>query len=383
MTRRVRWLAVCVALGMVAAACSNAGGTATAPAEGDATTTSQAPDGGDASTTTATSTAAPWDGFEGRDLNVVTWGGAWTEASEKHVFGPFSEETGVNVNFIVSGTDPTATVKLQVEQNAVQIDLGDSLGGARLEVEGMLEHFPPELVTALEETSRPGTVEDYVLNYGTTATLIVCNPDLVDRCPTNAAEFWDVEAFPGDRAIAASFSSALGFGALAAGADPGNLLPLDLDAAVGKLEEIKPHIKVWPDSGAMQEQVMVDREVGIAYMWNGRAFVVKRDSLPQLEFYWDDSTVSDGGGYSVPKGAPNADVAFAFLYWIAAHPEAQAGWTEALTYPMPHKDLLEMVSPEIAAALPSSHNPAVLTGQILAEQESVMQRAWQEFLTGN
>jgi spermidine/putrescine-binding protein len=131
----------------------------------------------------------------------------------------------------------------------------------------------------------------------------------------------------------------------------------------------------------MQEQVMTDKEVGIAFMWNGRAHVVKRDHIPNLQFEWGDSVVSSGGGWSVPKGAPDRDVAFAFLKWVAEHPEQQAKWTEQLTYPTPTKKLLDLVPADIAADLPAAHDPAVIPNIELAKQSAELQKAWQAFLT--
>lgn len=326
-------------------------------------------------------TVATGDDLKGKTLNVVSWGGVWTDATKEHFADPFSEDTGAKVEFQVSGTDPTAPVLLQEQQGNVSIDLIDGGNAGRLELEGYLEHFPEDLMTVLEETSRPEEVEEYVLGYGSTATLIVCNPTIVEKCPTNAQEFWDVENFPGERAMAASYYSAMSFALLADGASPDELFPMDAERAIAKLEEIKPHIKVWPDSGSMQQQVMIDKEVGIQFMWNGRAFVVKRDNIPELEFYWDDSVVSSGGGWSVPKDAPDADVAFAFLKWVAEHPENQAAWTEDLSYPTPTKELLDLLPQEIADALPAAHDPAVIPNLELAKQAEELQKAWQSFLT--
>lgn len=374
MKRSFRVSALLLASLFLVVACGGEGGTTAAPAT---------PTGGEATGAQDGDAEESADemNFEGRELNIVTWGGVWTESTEEYFTKPFSEETGVKVNFIVSGTDPTATVLLQAQQGNVQIDLADTATSARLELDGYLEHFPDDLLSVLEETSREGTVFPYTWELGSTATLIVCNPNIVDTCPTNAAEFWDVENFPGRRAFAASYSSAMTFALLADGLSCDDVWPMDVERSIASLREIKPHITVWPDSGSMQEQVMVDEEVGIAFMWNGRAHVVKRDHIPELEFYWDDSTVSSGGGYAVPKGAPNADVAFAFIKWLAQHPEQQAKWTEALTYPTPTTQLLDIIDEEIAAALPAAHDPCTIEGLPLAEQTDEMQAAWQAFLT--
>ena len=319
--------------------------------------------------------------LSGREMNVVSWGGAWTEASRINFFAPFEKETGVKINVIPAPGDFDAMVRLQTDQGALQIDLLDDGNAVFLRKDGYLASFPPELVASLKEQSREGLVKEDLLSYGTTATIIVCNPDIVAKCPTTAQEFWDVEGFPGDRAIAGNWTAPLQFAALATGADPKNLYPINIEAALAKLEEIRPHIKVWPESGAAQEQVMMDREVGIAYMWNGRAHIVKRDVIPNLELHWDGATVSLDTGWLVPKGAPNADVAFAFIDWFSSQHEAQAAWTTAMTYPTPSKELIDRIPPEIAASLPINKDVVLIDGAIQAEQQKDMRAAWQKFIT--
>jgi len=329
----------------------------------------------------ATATATGSTSLKGRTLNVVTWGGVWTDATKKYFLEPFAAETGVKVNYTISGTDPTSTVLLQEQQGSVQIDLTDSSSAGVLEEKGFMEHFPDELMQAIKQTSRPDAFGDYYLELGSTATLIVCNPELIKKCPSNAKEFWDVKGFPGDRAVATTYSSAMAFALMADGVPKDQLFPMDVERSIKKLKELKPHVKTWPSSGAQQQQVMIDKEVGMSFMWNGRAFVVKRDNMPNLILNWGDSTLTTGNGWAVPKGAPNKDVAFAAIKWVAEHPEAQAKWSEALTYPTPTKDLLTLVPKDIADALPGAHDPAVIPGLALAKQADEMRKAWQNFLT--
>jgi Spermidine/putrescine-binding periplasmic protein len=319
--------------------------------------------------------------LKGRELNIISYGGAWTEAGRVNFFEPFEKETGVKINIIPSTGDFAAMVRLQSDQGALQIDLLDAASAALLRQDGYLEKFPSELIEKLKEQSREGMVREDILEYGNTATIIACNPDLVKKCPTNAQEFWDVENFPGDRAIIGSWNAPLEFAAIAAGGDRNNLMPIDIEKALAKLEEIRPHIKVWPESGSAQEQVFVDREVGIGFIWNGRAHIVKRDVIPNLEIHWESGVMGTDTGWLVPKGAPNADVAFAFLEWFSRQHEAQAAWTTALTYPTPSKELADRIAPEIAGSLPVGQNLVRIDSNIEAQQRQDLRAAWQKFIT--
>ncbi|SDX04701.1 putative spermidine/putrescine transport system substrate-binding protein [Ruegeria halocynthiae] len=76
----------------------------------------------------------------------------------------------------------------------------------------------------------------------TFATVIGWNTDTVEKAPSNWAEFWDVENFPGARALYNSAQSMLEIALMADGVAPADLYPLDVDRAFEKLEEIKPEV---------------------------------------------------------------------------------------------------------------------------------------------
>jgi spermidine/putrescine-binding protein len=236
----------------------------------------------------------------------------------------------------------------------------------------------------LEETASPDGYKEDLIAFGNTANVIVCNPKVMKKCPTTAAEFWDVENFPGRRAIMDQAEAAMAFALQADGVSKDEVYPFDIDRAIAKLKEIKPHIRVWPSSGDEQQKALISKEVGAAIMWNGRAWGVKRDNIPDLEMHWDGAQVSYGSGLVVMKDAPHKDAAFEYIRWFLQNPEAQAKWSEAMTYMTPTKKLNELIDPEVAAALPSAHEGDVIIedDEWLVENNEAIQNAWQEFLAG-
>src|SRR5690606_36015661 len=137
--------------------------------------------------------------------------------------------------------------------------------------------------------------------------------------------------------------------------------------------EIRPHVDVWTESGAQQVQVMADEEVGISYVWSGRANEVQRDYIPELQMAWDAATMGYGNGYLVPVGAPNADIAFELIRWIVEYPEAQAEWTVATMFETPTLELPDLVPPEVVANLPDEFQVAEVPSDALAAQSEELQ----------
>jgi putative spermidine/putrescine transport system substrate-binding protein len=315
---------------------------------------------------------------------VSSWGGSWTEAEQENIGTPFTEETGIDVDYKVTGESPTSPALLQAQSGNVQLDVINSENAELLRSKGLLATWPQEIMDLLEATARPDAYKEDLIAFGNTANVIVCNPNVMEKCPTTAEEFWDVERFPGRRAIMDQAEAALAFALQADGVPKEEVYPLDVDRAIAKLEEIKPEIRVWPSSGDEQQQVLINEEVGAAIMWNGRAWGVKQENIPELEMYWDGAQVSYGSGLVVMKDAPHQEAAFEYIKWILENPEAQATWSEALTYMTPTKQLNDLVDPEVAAALPSAHEDDVIVedDEWLVENNEAIQGAWQEFLAG-
>ena len=57
---------------------------------------------------------------------------------------------------------------------------------------------------------------------------------------------------------------------IADGVPMDKLYPIDVDRAFKKLEELKPHVLVWWNSGAQSAQILQDGEVDMVGAWNGR-----------------------------------------------------------------------------------------------------------------
>jgi putative spermidine/putrescine transport system substrate-binding protein len=102
-----------------------------------------------------------------------------------------------------------------------------------------------------------------------------------DDHPKSWADFWNVEKFPGRRAIRRTppmwtIDAAL----LADGVKEDGFYPLDVDRAFKSLDRIKPHVKTWWSDNAQAQQLMEQEEVDLITMMNGRASNPSRTACP-------------------------------------------------------------------------------------------------------
>ncbi|MGG1662164.1 ABC transporter substrate-binding protein [Brevibacillus sp. NRS-1366] len=293
------------------------------------------------------------DGSTGEDkeLVVVDWGGARTEASKKSIYEPFEKQYGVKV-ISVSPTD-YGKFKAMVQSGAVEwdvvnVDTDFVIRGGK---EGLLEKLDYGVI------SKEGLIEDLVNEYGvgsdlfTTAISYNTNAYSNDNHPKNWSEFWDTNKFPGSRALWKYAPATLEAALLADGVKPEELYPLDVDRAFKSLDKIKKDIKVWWSSGAQSVQILSSKEVVLAEAWNGRISKAKADGAPiDLEF---NEGLIMANNWVIPKGAPHKDLAMKFIAF-ALEAKQQAVFSSELDYAPVNEKALDLMSDEVKNRLGQS-----------------------------
>lgn len=209
-------------------------------------------------------------------INIATWGGPFTDAEKKFFGDPFTAQTGVKVNYQAQSTSPTGTALLQAKSGNVSLDVIDTENAEELASKGLVASFPPDMLKALTDASVPGAVLPYELKAGQTAVVIACNPDVMMKCPTNPAEFFDLKGYPGPRSIVIGLPwTVLHFALVADGVAADKTYPMDIDRAIKKLATIKGDSQViFAQSPNQALQMLNDKEAGAAYLPHGTAFAV-------------------------------------------------------------------------------------------------------------
>jgi len=280
-------------------------------------------------------------------LYVNTWGGAWEESAKKHIFAPFTKETGVEIRTI----SPVSVAKLaaQAKTGAYEFDV-TTLGGGDIVRANKAAIIDP--ITD-KEASEMGLWKDAVFQNGVAshafATVIAYRKDkFPNGGPTSWAEFWDTIKFPGPRSLQKYAARILPIALLADGVPIDKLYPLDAERAFKSLEKIKPSIRVWWTQGPQSQQLLRDGEVHVIGIWNGRIQELIEQGSPS-ELVWNQEEI-DRAYWVVAKGTPRAEIARKYIK-VAVSPEALAGFCTDANYgplnpaafsQIPDKDAVKM-----------------------------------------
>lgn len=299
------------------------------------------------------------------EITFVSQGGAYQEAQTKAILEPVAELLGITINQD-SAPDAWPVIRTQTATgkpiwDVIDTPTKDCIRGGE---QGMIEKLDFSQIPNAADLP-DAWKSDYSVAYEFYSSVLAYNPEKFgDTPPQSWADFWDVEKFPGTRALRNHPLATLEAALLADGVPADQLYPLDVDRAFAKLEEIKPHITVWWTSGAQSAQLLADGEADMVMAWNGRVTAVAAEGVP-VSYTFNEGFLQYTS-LCILKGAPNLETAVKFVN-AALTPEIQANFPAYIDYGPANPKAYETgkISPERAAELPSS--PANAALQVLVD----------------
>jgi putative spermidine/putrescine transport system substrate-binding protein len=315
---------------------------------------------------------------ESAEVVVASYGGEYEEAQIASYWKPF-EEQHPNVTVVNDPSSEDGKLEAMVESGSPTWDLAivdDAYG-----LEANAEFLEPINYSVVNKSEfLPGYADKYRVGADIESTVLAYNSETYgSQVPQGFADFFNLEKFPGKRAIWKYAAGGVIEAALiASGEKPDELYPLDLERAFKELDKIKSEI-VWWTEGAQSQQLISSGETPMALVWGGRAVAAAEEGVP-VKIQWNEWTTQNGW-WAIPKGAKNAELAQEMIAF-ATSPEQQAAQTELLPYGPTNKNALPMVSSKYKADLPTSHyqQRVVINSQWWSEHYEEVNKAFQEWL---
>lgn len=275
-------------------------------------------------------------------ITVVSWGGSYEQACDEAYYKPFSVESGVQVR-VEDYNGGLAEVRSQVDAGAiywdvVDLELADAVRGCD---EGLFEPLDTLILAAGADGSTP--TEDYYpetlgeCGSGTLfySTVYAYNDQLIGQLkPETIEDFFDLERFPGRRAMRRSPAANLEFALMADGVPAEEVYRVldteeGIDRAFAKLDTIKDQV-VWWQAGAQPPQMLADGEVVMSTAYNGRIFNAQVLEDQPFVVVWDGQ-VLDTGQLAIVAGTPRLEAAQRFIEF-ASRPASIAGVGRYIAY---------------------------------------------------
>lgn len=284
-------------------------------------------------------------------LYVVTYGGGAYQQSHIDAFlEPFSEN-GVETESVVWNAE-YGRLKEMVKSGNVVWDVVEVTAAhyARGVQDGLFEPLPLEINSDvfvpvdggpdITEFGAPNVYWSTVLAY-----------DPGDKNPSTWSDFWNTEDYPGARALYDDPRGNLEFALLADGVSLDELYPLDIERAFRKLDDIKPHVRVWWKDGTEPVQLLLTNQVVMTSAWSGRIFASEK-AKEQIRYSWSGAA-HELDYWVIPKGAKRVDKAGEFIRF-ASSPKPMAVQATATAYGPANMLALEHVDEATKSYLPTA-----------------------------
>lgn len=296
------------------------------------------------------------------EINFVSWGGDWQGAQTKAISDPWSKETGNKVVNLSYNGD-VGPIKAMVAAGNYEWDIVDvehSVTNILCE-EGLVETLPDSFWEEAGGKDKFDPMAVHPCGAGNVlgATVLAYDAKKVDpaKAPKNWADFWDVQNFPGPRALRRTPRGNLEFALLADGVPISEIYTVlnteeGIERAFSKLDEIKPHIVKWWSAGAEPPQLLADGEVLYTSAFNGRIAAANKAESRDFRIVWNGQYTAVQH-YVIPKGSPRKDLALSWIKYSLSD-KAQADIANLIPYGPVNADAVGMVAPETKLMLPSA-----------------------------
>jgi putative spermidine/putrescine transport system substrate-binding protein len=263
---------------------------------------------------------------QAEDLNVISWGGAYTASQLKAYHQPYMK---ANPDIKLNSLDYSgglAEVRAQAEAgnttwDLVDVVVADAIRGCdeglfmEIDHDAMLEAAPdgtPATKDFLEGTLSdcfiPQIIYSFAFAYRTDA--------YKGEQPKTMADIFDLEKFPGKRTLQRSPVNNLEWALIADGVPTDEVYDVldtqeGIDRAFAKLDTIKDSV-IWWTEGAVPAQLLADGEVVFGNGYNGRLFSAIAEEKQPLAMIWDGQ-VLDIDGWAIPSGGKHKEEVLEFV----------------------------------------------------------------------
>ena len=284
------------------------------------------------------------------ELTVASWGGVYVE-SQINAYGRSFEDIHGATIFWEEYAGGLAEIRKQTEVNDVRWDVLDVFAhdaingcdaGLFLELsEEFLASFGDDLIIAPpSKCAAPNNIWAWVSAYDGSA--------FGESEPQTIADFFDVEGFPGKRAIASFPQANLEMALVADGVEPSEVYRvLDTDEGIArsfaKLSSIQEHIVFWT-SGEAPIDMLLDGEVVMSTAYSGRVASAVLSGRGDLGVIWDGQ-VLDTEWFTIAAGSARQDLAIEFIRH-AGRPREQALLAKWIPYGPMRYSAIEIIKQE-------------------------------------
>ncbi|HTP01399.1 MAG TPA: spermidine/putrescine ABC transporter substrate-binding protein [Anaerolineales bacterium] len=267
----------------------------------------------------------------------------WSDYVPQQLLDDFSAEYGIKVNYDTYSSNEEMLAKLQAGASGYDLVIPSDYTVTAMLNQDLLQPIDLAQIPNFKNldprfTNKgydPGNKYTIPYQWGTTA--LAYDKTKVPFEPKSWADLWDPK-FKGRLVMLDDEREVTGMALQTLGLDKNSTDPAQLDQAKQKMVELKPNIVLFNSDDP--ETSLITGETWAGLVYNGNAALARQQD-PDIEYIcpkegcglWFDNL-------AVPKSAPHADAAMAFMNFML-EPKESILITQEFPYSNPNKEALE------------------------------------------
>ncbi|WP_019015441.1 extracellular solute-binding protein [Elioraea tepidiphila] len=321
------------------------------------------------------------------EVIIATTAGLMERSLQEHFYRRFERDTGIRVRSVpIELPDQWARAVAGARTGNVPFDIVTATPPDLIQHRDILQPLDCDGMAGVRENALPGACYPHgLMRTGGAMTLVWSKRAFGDRAMEGWADFFDVQKFPGPRALPDTGDrewwvpvAAL----LADGVAREALFPLDLDRAYRKLTALKPQVAAWWRSGDQIMQLMRSGEAVATMSYSSRSVPLAKSG--DFDFTWNQA-IRDVGNWAVLRNGPNTANAIRFLDFFVQNPEEHVVFSGKVSFDSNNRNAAALVPPEerrFRPSLPDNWSRMVIADyEWIAANRERMRERWLSWLT--
>jgi putative spermidine/putrescine transport system substrate-binding protein len=299
----------------------------------------------------------------GNEITFTSWTGPYMRSQMLGFVRPYEEQTGgrVHVEHYNGGVDE---IRDQVESanviwDVVDLTQADSLRACN---EGLLEKIGDLTLpdgadgTPFKEDFVEGALNECGVGVIVWATAFAYRSDAFEgETPTSIEDFFDVDKFPGTRAIRNDPTVIMEWALMADGVPREEVYstletPEGIERALAKMEAIKPGLMTW-QIGREPARLLNSGEVAMSSIWATTGAEASREEGANFSIVWDGRVV-ELDLFGIPKGSRYKEDAIEFIRF-ASSTQSLADMVKELPNGPTRRSSLALLPDEVLTRIPN------------------------------
>lgn len=275
---------------------------------------------------------------------------SWVADVPQEILDRFTEETGVNVEFVTYESQDETISNLRNGEVYDVVVLNNEYVAVAIS-EGLLSELDYSILTNFRNISPnfrdlaydPQNRHSVPYNWGTFG--IVINPEKVTTPITSWEDLWKDE-FKGKLVMWNGIRTSLGITLKTLGYDPNTTNLEELAQAEAKLMELRPSVLAFVGASADVVPLLTTGDGVIAAGYVGDIFAAKNEGVALEYILPEEGTLLWGDNFVIPKNSPNAYTAHIFVNFLLKS-ESAATILEYNFYSSPNEGVSTLVPDEL------------------------------------